>query len=200
MKIFSKFLVLVLFAVLLLSGVQKLDAAPTQNIWITVSISATVSVALTAGSLATTNWSILNTVFSKQTNRAVASVISNDGFVNERLALQVEHMGVLGLSGWTNSTTPANGNNIFVLQGLFGNTGSVLPPPANYAADDVITVNLQGCNSSVFANTGWGSHLQATNVAPEARRDLRLMLTVPSSGVSAPAAPTMRCIVSAYAL
>lgn len=191
----------VVIGLILMFSVADLKAAISQNIWITVSCVAPVSVYVVNNS--TTNWIVNNVAFGFITNRGVASSVSNDGNVTETLNLALDNQGAFGTTGWSNSASTNNNLNIYVLQGLFAQDLSARPLSNVYSrtngSDDVILVSPQDSTSIMFGDTfqftGTG-----VSVNPGTKRDLWLKLQVPSSGLITPVIPTMRCIISATPL
>jgi len=189
----KKLTTLLLVSILLVLGLLSTGNSVTeQRIWITVSVSVPADV--TVVNTATTNWSILNKPFSFVTNREIATIVSNSGSANEAFRLAVQNFGTLHVDGWTNSTTTANGVDIYVLQALFDTQGSE-PATNDYVSDDVVTVNAQTATASVFANASRPTN--AANVVPGGKRNLWLKFTLPSGGVANPVSPTCRLVISA---
>lgn len=192
---------LLVLGLFMMFSVADLKAATSQNIWITVSCTATVHVFVVNNF--TTNWSVTNVGFNFVTNRSVATSVSNDGNVTETLNLALMNEGMFGTTGWSNSASTNNAQDIYVLQGLFAQDSSGQPPSNVYSrtngSDDVITLTPQDCSSTIFGDTFQFTDT-GVSVGPGDKRDLWLKLQVPSGGLTQPDKPTMRCIISATAL
>lgn len=197
MKKLSIVLTIVLTIVLMFFA-ANLKAAPTQNIWITVSVSVGVDVTvLDSVTNIATPWLVLNKPFSFITNRDTAISVSNSGLATTTLSLGVISLGVFGSTGWTNRAT--QGLNEFVLNGLFGPDGSAQPAPATYIANDVITTAQQDATvDTIFGDASLSPGGVAVN--PADKRDLWLLLLLPTSGIASPVTPTMQVIVSGATL
>ncbi len=186
----------VLLALVLMFSVPDLKAQTTRNIWITVSCIGTLSIMVVNSNMpAVTSWTVAGVLFNFQTNRIVPTTISNDGDITGNLGLLVDSLG----SGWTNSTVVGNGNNMYVLQGLFGDIALGQPGMPVYSAsgldDDVIKAAQQDGDNLIFGDDPW-SLLNGQGVNPAGTRNLWLFLTVPTGGLPNPAQPTMRCVIN----
>ena len=182
----------VLLALVLMFSVPDLKAQTTRNIWITVSCTGTLSIVVINSNIAgVTNWMVTNVPFGFQTNRVVASIISNDGTITSTLGLELTNYSVL----WADGAAP--GINQYALLGLFSTNNALQPAPATYLpADDVITTVLQNSDSTTVI-FGFDAANNGEEVDPAKKRDLWLYLSVPTGGIQNPAQPTMRCIINA---
>lgn len=191
----KKLLIIMLVLGLGLMMLPTLSQADT-NVYLFITVSVSTPSDITVVNYTTvSNWDILNKSFSFITNRDVATIVSNSSAANESFRLAVESFGALGTSGWTNSTTTANGVNTYVLQALFSGTAESQPSTNWYAADDVVIVNPNTATGSVFASANFT--VNASNVPNAEKRNLWMKFQIPTSGVANPVQPTCRLIISA---
>ena len=88
MKRFLIACLIVSFLILMFS-VTDLKAQTTQNIWITVSCTGTLSILVVNPAVpGVTNWFVTNKPFSFLTNRDVATIVSNSGDIAGNLGFQ----------------------------------------------------------------------------------------------------------------
>ncbi len=185
----KKYLILVLILGLcIISG--RTYAQTTQNIWITVSVVASADIVVPNASTVS-NWNITGVSFNFVTNRVDAIIVSNAGAANEIFQLSVASLG----SGWTNSTTTANGVNTYVLQGIFNSLSDAQATNSDFDSGDVVVADVSNASATHFGNALWSTN--GDNVDPASKRQLWLRYVVPSGGLASPATPTCRLTISA---
>jgi hypothetical protein len=187
----KKMLVLAVIAVSLFLS-QYAFAVATQNIVVTISINATVS--LTSSSNA---WNLTASSFSSDYISALYT-ITNDGSVNEQLKIQGADSGS---TVWSMAAAPAA--NTFTVKALIGSNTAVAPVLGDFDLDGNDKLNNATPVSATATNLGdatW-EPTNGSDVAPAGSRRLYLLFKTPTGGYTAQATiGTITLVVSADAL
>jgi len=165
---------LIILGLFLVFVVFSIFAGGTNNIWISVTVTAPASFVIT--NLSTTNWNITGN-FNYVTNRDVATVLSNDGSASIAFILSLTNLGT-----WTNSVDNINGVDEYVLQAIFNGIGDAQATNSNYTNDDVVvTIPIQATTTN-FANAALWPGNDGSFVGPGEKRNLWLRYQLPSGG------------------